>query len=318
MLIGSIDIGGTKTMVGIVSPDGQILSKLQFNTERSDPKAWITHSCGRLKECIHSLGYDLKELSGIGVSLPGIVNRERNILVRTVYPEWNNLRAVELVQRLLGIHKVVIDNDVNACAIGEMYFGHRDLYRNYLWVTVSTGIGGALVCEGRLIRGYNGSAGEVGHMKVEFDHPLPCPCGQYGCLEAHGSGTAIKHYIEEEIRNNRIFSDLFDSLGLSKDAAGCARLAKDGNGTAIEIYRKAAVYIGRGLGYAVNLLNPEVVIIGGGVGSSLDILKDGILGTIHKTVNPALLPVDVVRTRLGYDAAFLGAAALVIDQMKTE
>jgi glucokinase len=316
MLIGSIDIGGTKTMIGVVTSEGKVLCKKQFPTDKSDSREWIAFSCEQLKLCIHDLGYELKDISGIGVSLPGIVDRDRKILVRTVYPNWNNLRVPELIQQQLGVQRVVIDNDVNACALGEKYFGYRDLYRDYLWVTVSTGVGGAVVCDGKLIRGFNGSAGEVGHLKVEFDHPLQCPCGQYGCLEAHGSGTAIKHYIEEEVKNNKNFLNLFNNNKLPLDAAGCAELVKLGDGTAASIYKKTATYIGRGLGYAINLVNPEVVIIGGGVSSSLSIMKDQMIETISKTVNHALLPVDVVQTKLGYDAAFLGAAALVADCKK--
>jgi len=313
MLIGAIDIGGTKTMLGIINSDGIILSKIQFPTDTTDFNLLILFACEQLKKCVLDLGYEMKEMVGIGVSLPGMVDRERKLLVRSVYSGWQDFAVSEIIQKITGIQNVIIDNDVNACAIGEMYFGYKKTYRNYLWVTVSTGVGGALVCDGKLIRGASGCSGEIGHMKVEYEKPLPCPCGELGCLEAHGSGTAIKHYLEQEIAKSSDFANIFNRKGLTVDAAGCAVLAKENNRIAKSIYNKAACYLGRGLGYGINLINPEVVIMGGGVSSSLNIMHDVIMDTIAITVNKALLPVEVVHTKMGYNAAFLGAASLVLD-----
>ena len=201
---------------------------------------------------------------------------------------------------------------MNACAIGELLFGYKDAYKNFIWMTVSTGIGGAVVSEGRLIRGGWNCAGEFGHLKVEYEHPALCPCGQSGCLEAHASGTAITRYTKEAIREDPLFEEAFSFHKQPMDAIGCSVLAKQGNHKAVEIYEKAAIWLGRGISYCVNVLNPEAVIIGGGVASSLDLMTDVIKLTTEKNVHTTLSGFDIKVTRLGYEAALLGAAALVI------
>ena len=241
-----------------------------------------------------------------------IIRRALIIKDRTaVFAGWNQIRIADFFKQLLEVD-VFVENDVNACAIAELQFGYKSRYQNFLWMTISTGVGGAVVCNGRLIRGVDGYAGEIGHVKVEFEHPYPCPCSELGCLEAHGSGTAINRYVRELCLTDPDFLAELQTNGYSSDAVGCAALALQGNSAAQSVFNKAGTYLGKGISHYVNILNPEAIILGGGVARSFSLLEKPIRDTMKQTVFRPLKHVDVVTTKLGYEAAFLGAAALVL------
>jgi glucokinase len=192
---------------------------------------------------------------------------------------------------------VFIENDVNACALAEMRFAHGG--SNFLWMTVSTGIGGAVVADGRLVRGAGFCAGEIGHVKVEFERPRLCGCGQSGCLEAHASGTAIGRLARQ--------------AGLEADAKQCEALALQGNPVALAVLAQAGRYIGRALAMTANVLNPQRVYIGGGVAHALGLLLPSIREEFERGVLPQCRNVEIEQTRLGYEAALFGAAAICLD-----
>ncbi len=311
MLIGAIDIGGTKTIVGVTDEKGNIVEYVKIKT--TDYPAHFENCASLLQRLCSNAGISAMELKGVGINLPGMVDIDKGLLIRAPFGKWENIDVYSFFSTRLGNQRVFIENDVNACAIGEMYFGHKDRYKDYIWITISTGVGGALVSGSKLIRGFQGVAGEIGHVKVEYEKPQKCPCGQWGCLEAHGSGTAITNAVKEQVDASLSFKAAFAQRGLAADAEGCAALVKEGVKEAEEIYANAADYLARGISYAINLLNPEAVILGGGVASSLDIMLPKINSSISKYVVAQAHKVDVIYTRLGYDAAFLGAAALVLN-----
>ena len=307
MYIGAFDIGGTKTIVALADETGKIYEKKQFATN--------TVSCFRhLDDCVRIFSEFLKkrdlttdQIRGVGVNLPGIVDRKKGILLKAVYAGWHEIPVKNYLQKKLKISKIVCENDVNACAEAELLFGLGKKYHNFAWMTVSTGVGGAVVCDGKLIRGAHGYAGEFGHLKVEYDNPANCPCGENGCLEAQGSGTAISRYIKEA-SDRKKFSTTEDVLS----GVQCAELARNGEQTALGIYRKAGEYLGRGISYYVNILDPEAIIIGGGVAAAFDILKSEIRNAIGRYTFSPMKDVIVTTTPLGYEAALMGAIAIVI------
>ena len=330
MLIGAIDIGGTKTVVGCVDSSGQIFTERGFKTEGADVYAHLAKCADVYKECASECAAKgFGQAAGVGVALPGMVDKAREKLDNAVFSGWRDVWARELFQQLLGIDKVYIENDVNACAIGELRFGAGKRrvntgiagrgpgpgYDDFIWATVSTGVGGAIVSGGKLVEGRDNFAGELGHVKVEYDAPELCPCGQYGCLEAHGSGSAITRETARLARNRPEFAALLAARGLAPDSIGCAALARAGSPEAIAIFRRAGVYLGRGFAYAVNLLNPQAVIIGGGVADSFELIEGAIKDTLKTCADAPLAGVDIVKTALGYRAALLGAAALALNNI---
>lgn len=312
MCVAAIDIGGTKTMVGLVEKDGNIITKCTFSTILNSYHEHFSFCLSILDRLLEEHHLCKSALKGIGINVPGMVDKTHSVLEKAVFAGWTNVPVKEYFVKQSSLENVHIENDVNACAIGELKFGYKTTYQNFIWLTISTGVGGAVVCDGKLIPGFNSLAGEFGHLKVEFDYPNTCPCGQLGCLEAHGSGTAITNYTKELAEDDMDFKKAFELNDVSVDAKGCAKLAFLGNKQAINIYEKAAVYLGRGLSYGINILNPEAIILGGGVASSLELLKPTIIKVLNQNVISSLLPVDIKQTKLGYDAALLGAAALCL------
>jgi glucokinase len=315
-MLGAIDIGGTKTGIGIVDAEGKILSYHQRTTDTSELSTWLRICTEQLEDCAREINCRMEDLEGVGINLPGMVDTNRGLLLACSYPGWTQKPVVRIMKELTGIEKIYVENDVNSCAIGEMYFGLQEKYKDFLWMTVSTGIGGAMVSNRQLIRGAWGCAGEIGHVKVEYNDPKLCACGGKGCLEAHASGTAITNEVLLRAKLDSEFNALFEGIHEPINAKSCAMLAREGNQTANEIYQRAAVYLGRGIGYGISLFNPQAVIIGGGVGMSLDLMTEEIEAVLANTVNKSLLPVDIVPTKMGYMGALLGAAALVLYNQK--
>ncbi|WP_281757431.1 ROK family protein [Succinatimonas hippei] len=311
MNIGAFDIGGTKTIVALADDAGTIYEKQQFPTDTGDCLRHLDTCCQIFSQflCKHQL--HPQNVSGIGINLPGMVDRKQGILLRAVYAGWNNVPVKDYLVQKLHVSNIVCENDVNSCAVGELRFGLGRQYKDFGWMTVSTGVGGAVVCNGRLIRGVHGFAGEFGHLKVEYDEPYLCPCGDKGCLEAHGSGTALNRLINEKAATDSAFKDAFTRLGTAPSAAACAILARSGNLTAISIFTEIGCYLGRGIAYYANILDPEAVIIGGGVSASLDLLMPGINKSLEKYAFDKMKHTRVLRTALGYEAALMGAIAIV-------
>jgi glucokinase len=306
--LGAIDIGGTKTMVGIISENGTILCKRHFATYTADWEGHFLDCTVRFNECLAEFGLTVNDMHGIGVNMPGMVDSSTGILLQAPFAGWYDVDVKGYFSRMFGTEKIVVENDVNSCAVGELIFGNT--CDNFLWVTVSTGIGGAVIIDRKLVYGYNSCAGEIGHVKVEYENPARCSCGQWGCAEAHGSGTAITRMFAEKVRDDKKLSELLTSKNLPADAKTCSFLVKEGNTKAIEVFQTAGKYIGRALSYAANLLNPHKIYIGGGVSGSLDLLMPAIRAEFVRATVKQNSNIEILKTALDYDAALLGAAAL--------
>ncbi|MCP1111153.1 ROK family protein [Ohessyouella blattaphilus] len=316
MFVGAFDIGGTKTIVGILDQAGKIKEKKVFPTQASDCYAHLDYCLVVLQQLLNRAGINKEELSGIGVTLPGVVNSEKGILVLAAYEKWENIPVASYISENFTGIDVYCENDVNACAIGEKLFGLGQQYQHYVWMTVSTGVGGAIVCNSELVKGANGFAGELGHLKVEYEKPEQCHCGQYGCLEVQGSGTALNRIVKERAQDNADFANDLRASGASVDGAGCASLANKGNQVAQDIFHQLGNYLGKGISYCANIVNPQAIIIGGGVAASLEFLVPGMQEAIAECTFEPMKNIDIRMTELGYEAALIGAAALVLRERK--
>lgn len=311
VMVGAIDIGGTKTIVGLANQDGKILEQAKFESCTENWEVHFERCAQTLLELCGKYQTDASGLKGIGISLPGMTDSEKGILVYAPFSGWRDVPVARWFAHRLKQPAVYVENDVNACALGELKFGHGRSCRDFIWITVSTGIGGAIVADSRLITGGSHLAGEFGHLKVERMRPRRCPCGQEGCLEAHASGTAIGKAFQEYLQTCPEAERLLNRHNYLADAYGCRMLAAEGDEGAAEIYRQAGEYLGIAIAQAVNLLNPAAVILGGGVSASMDLLEPEIRRTLaREAVHPAG-EAAIMYTALGYEAALVGAAALV-------
>jgi len=300
MLIGAIDAGGTKVLTAAMTETGKVLVRRQASVPTMDVPAYFTRCAEMLAECAREIGTSVADLDGVGMNIPGMVTPEGRVL-GSPSAGWGTFEARPLLQKALGIAhgNVFFENDINACALAEKRFGGAN--GDFVWITISTGNGGAVVADGKLVRGAGGCAGEFGHLKVERDRPRRCGCGALGCLEAHASGVAIARRAAEA------------GLGDAADAKRCEELARQGNAVALGLYEETGVYLGRALAIAANLLNPSHAFIGGGVSKALDLMLPAIRRTLAAEALPQCVDLKVVRTSLGYEAALQGAAAVCLD-----
>ena len=160
--------------------------------------------------------------------------------------------------------------------------------------------------------GANFCSGEIGHIKVEYENPKLCTCGQYGCAEAHASGAAIDKMVLTLANHNKNYALLFKKKGFPIDALGCEKLARTGEPLSLSIYKEAGKYLGRALASAINTLNPEIIFIGGGISASLDLLINPIKKELENAVVPFSRKTKIQQSLLGYNASILGAMVIVL------
>ena len=288
----SVDIGGSKLAAGIVGSNGTVLRRhvqplpAAIDTDRLS--AVIADAVEQV-----SVGF---VPAAVGVTVPGLCDADKRVWRYAPFSGISDFAVGELLARLTGL-PVFAENDVNACALAERRFGVCRNISDFLWITVSNGIGGSLFINGRLYTGSAGNAGEIGHLRVAENGRL-CGCGMRGCLEAEASGRAIAAKYRER-------------TGAVCSAKEIAAAAKAGDGEAQAVYEEAGFLIGKAVAAAVNLLNPAVAVFGGGVSMDFPLLESGLRRAAAEYIFAAAnADVRFVQTALGYDAALLGGAAL--------
>lgn len=282
-------------MCGIVSSVGEVCIKKKYQWDVGITKENIIRKIIEVAENILSL-WD-KEVHGIGAAIPGLADVDKGIWVYSCFSGIGDIPIGEILKNKFHM-PVFIDNDVNACAIGEKEFGGCKDTGDFFWITVSNGIGGGIVLNGDIYRGAFGNAGEIGHICVS-NEGIRCSCGSLDCLEAHASGASISRRFYELTKKRMT-------------AESIALLARKGDTDASEIFAQTGVYLGRGISYCINLLNLKKVIIGGGVAMSYDLFENEMKRTAYDMIyNKANENYVIEKTALTYDAALIGAGALV-------
>lgn len=308
MLAIGIDLGGTNIKGALVDDQGHLLSKTEVPTlAREGPEAVIKRIAGLILE----LAYNHDEpISGIGIGVPGQPDTVTGAVLYAPNLKWERVPVGPMLNREFN-YPVYLDNDANTAALAEYRFGAGVGARNLAAVTIGTGIGAGLILEGRLFRGSNWSAGELGHTVVLPGGPL-CSCGKNGCLETLTAAPALVRMIQEKINCGEQTSltgyTSFEARDIFVEALR-------GDRAAAEIINKMIYYLGIGLGNLVNLLNLDCIIIGGGVARAGEVLFKPLREEILKTALP--VPAEIVKVipaSLGNDAGSVGAAALVFEK----
>lgn len=311
----ALDIGGTKLTAGVVTAEGEALA---VEVSATDPGATPTQIIDVLfdlaAETLRKLGRRLGDLAGVGISFGGPVDFPSGRTVTCHHlPCWEGTPLRDLVAEKAGL-PAVMDNDANAAALGEWAYGAARGCSHLLYLTVSTGIGGGLVLGGRLHRGANSMAGEIGHTLVAPNGP-GCTCGRHGCLEAVASGPAIARSVRAALAAGE-HSSLAEVPPASVTAREVAAAAQGGDALATRVMAQAGEYLGIAIANAVNLLNPEMVVIGGGVSRSGECLLGSARAAVARLAVPASVrALRIVPGALGDRDALLGAAALAFTEL---
>lgn len=308
-----IDIGGTKIAAGILDTEGRVHGRASCLT--NDARGRVIHSCVELAEAaILAGGLERNRILGVGLALPGPTDLlGPTLLVAPALAELEAQPLTEPFQAAFGV-PVFGENDARAAALGEALFGAgmgKDLVAYF---TISTGVGGGVVCRGRPVRGAHGFASEFGHQVVERDGD-PCSCGGFGCLETIASGPAIARRARAMLarRPGGLLAD--DEWRASRpwDAVLVAAAAREGDGLAVHVFDEVAEAVGLGVVNVVTLLDPDCVVLGGGVMQSADLLMPAIRQIVAERAMPALSrPLEVTAALLGPDVGWIGAATLAM------
>ncbi len=306
-----VDLGGTKILTALVDLDGRVAGRVREATPHTGPDAVVDVIVGTVRRVLEDAHVDAGAIRGIGVGAPGPADPASGIVFEPPnLPGWHDVPlAARLTSRLAVT--TYVENDANAAAVGERWAGAGKGVDDLIYMTISTGIGGGLIFNGRLYHGVSGTAGEVGHMVIDPNGPR-CPCGRMGCLEALASGTSIARDARAAVASGR--STTLSTLAPEAlTAADVARAARDGDPLARELFARAARYVGIGVANLVNLLNPAMVVIGGGVAKAGDLLFAPVRRIVlEEAFQRPGAAVQITPAALGDDAGAVGAAAVAI------
>lgn len=308
-----LDLGGTNIKAALVdTSSGEIAGARQIPTSAREGHEAVIHQMAKLvEELLAETGKSKKDIGGIGVGLPGVLDIEkgRTLFLPNLPGQWRNVAVAEKLNKL-SMLPVRLINDARAMTLGEWKFGAGQGVATCACYTLGTGIGGGLILNGQLHLGIGGAAGELGHVCIDLNGPK-CGCGSNGCIEAYASGPAITTLAIKAVTQgfatriaeladndlNRITPELICQAAIQGDA-----IAKD-------IYEQAGYYIGVGIASIVTAVNPTRVVIGGGVSAAGEILLDPIRRTVQRRVCLTdMKHVQVVLAELGNNAGLIGAA----------
>lgn len=306
-----VDLGGTKILTAIVNVRGETLSRdYRATPVQEGPDGVVKAIVDSVDVVLRQAGIAITDIEAVGIGAPGISNPGTGTIITSPnLPGWHDVPLRDMVAGKLDI-KCFLVNDANAAALGEMSFGAGRGARNFIYVTLSTGIGGGIVVDGRVYSGSTGIAGEIGHMTIDDDGPL-CNCGNKGCWEALASGRALekkaRRYIEEGA-NTTILACAGGEL--EKVTARVIQVAAEqGDDLAQKLIARTGYYIGVGLANLINIFNPELIIIGGGLSNMGDmLLKPALKEAAGRVYKASWQAVRFARAELGADSGVLGAA----------
>jgi len=311
----AFDLGGTKIAFGVVAENGEVLGSDKIETlAKQGPEQAIQRVNRAAQSLLQKLNIKPQELIGIGIASPGPLDISKGCVDGSPnLPGWTGYSIEQGLSSFFNL-PARIDNDANAAALGEYKFGAGKSKKNMVYITVSTGIGGGVIVDGRLMRGANGNAAELGHLTLNINGPA-CPCGANGCFEMYASGTAIARRTREAIQAGAPSQILSLAGSLEKITTHhiLAALQKEDE-LAKKIWNETTEYLGRGLAVVINTFNPELIVVGGGVTAAGELLFNPVREKALRYAFPRLAAVcSIVPAGLGSNVGVVGAAACAFE-----
>jgi glucokinase len=324
--IVGVDIGGTKTAAALLrvrlpaaaarsltpQETPRVEARFTAPTEVSSPDACLDGVVALLEDIVGAGGVE-----AVGVGVASMVDFAGGRIVRSVNLPLTDVPLRDVLAERLGV-PVVVDNDANGAALGEAVFGAGVGSPEMVMLTLGTGVGGGIVCGGRLFRGLSGAGAELGHLIIDVNGvKCPADCPNHGCLEAYVAGPAMARAALAEARAHPQ-SALGRALGGGETVDGplLTRLGLEGDPGAVAVLAGIGEYLGAGLVTLVNIFNPELIVIGGGAAAAGELLFEPARRVLAaRGLRPARDQVRIVPAALGPDAGFIGAAALALVEL---
>lgn len=313
-----VDIGGTNIRAGVVDDAGHILGEARRPAlAETGLRAAVARAADGIAEAIENAGLSVKDISGIGMGVAGVLRSKQGICVFS--PNFADSRGVPLlppIREAFGLPAAML-NDVAVQTLGEHKFGGGQGYSQMVMITIGTGIGGGAVIDGELRIGATEGFAEVGHMTILPDGPF-CGCGNRGCWEAVAGRDAIVRRAIGKIQEGRrtAIAEMVDFRLGSVTPALIAHSAEQDDAVAIEVLEETGYYLGIGIANLIQLYNPEVLVVGGGIAQAGRWLFEPILRTVRSRAH--MVPAStcrIVPSQLGDDAGIIGAAALIAREL---
>lgn len=311
VLIG-VDIGGTTIKIGFFSQQGTILDKYEIPTNTNNMGIQIIPDVAQsISNKRKELQVEKKSIMGIGVGAPGFIIDEVGVIEEAVNIGWKDVHLGGELHEQTGF-PVFVGNDANLAALGENWMGSGNQARNFVAITLGTGVGGGIIANGQLLTGVNGTAGEIGHITVD-PNGYPCNCGKKGCLETIASATGIAKQAMKiiDVMPESNLAKHFQKVGdiTAKDVFD---LARTGDQNCLQIVRRTGDVLALVLSNIATIVNPSKIVIGGGVSKAGKLLLDAIKHSFNIYALERLVRVcEIEKAQLGNDAGIYGAAYLV-------
>jgi predicted NBD/HSP70 family sugar kinase len=294
-----VDVMPRQTTVAVADLIGKVLEKETFETS-----ADVNFMTRQIIKSVSKYAdkYRDEELE-VGMSLPGIIDYNEGTAFYIPYFQWKDWNIGEQLSAATGLN-VIIDNDANAIALAELWFGRERIrkIRNFITVLVGDGIGTGIIFEGQIYRGERGAAGEFGHMIVGDKAPTKCSCGSYYCWEAQASEKAIIARYQKMTGHSNTDFDIEDLI----------ELANQGDAEAIQVFDITAEFLGIGISNLIVGLNPQAIIVSGKVTKAWNIIVDELHATIEKSIRQKLPKTEIIASSLGIHPTLIGAISLVL------
>lgn len=318
-LVAGVDIGATSVDLVLADITGKILTRYgEPASVRDGPQVILERVSVLLQQLLAEQNCRSDQVFGIGIGVPGPVDFSLGTVVSPpIMPGWDGFPIIQKVNETFPSANVVVDNDVNVMALGEIVKGGGKGVRDLIFVKIGTGIGSGIICNGQIYRGSSGCAGDIGHICVDKNGPV-CHCGNNGCLEAMAAGPAIAERGIKAALDGRspILMKYYKATDGLLRANEVGDAAREGDPAAIEIIRDSGQMIGDVLASLVNFYNPDMIVIGGGVSNIGNLL----LASIRQAVLNRSLPLStrnlsIIFSAVGTDAGVTGAVALAIEHV---
>ena len=307
-----LDIGGTGIQMGIVDEKGHILERGEVVTNTSLPFSEQIHqmaSCAL--DMVAKGGYSLLDIASIGAGVPGVADQKTGAVIYCTNLGWKHVPFRDEFRKYID-KPVFVDNDATVAGLAESVAGVSAGSSSSVFITIGTGIGSGIIINGRIWSGAHGVGSELGHSILELDGE-PCTCGNHGCVERYCSATAIIRMARELLVRHPESSMMEACEGDLKKitARHVIDAAREGDPTAVKVYRRFIQALGQTIANVVNILDPEIVVLGGGVAKSGAFLLDAVRAEVPKYILYKELPyAHIELARLGADAGIIGAAML--------
>ena len=314
-----VDLGGTKILSGVFSPQLKLLQTAKLSTKADRGFEAVLERIERcVRDAVDEADMSVKQIRAIGIGAPGAINPENGEVIFAPNLDWREAPLKKELEKRLGV-PVFVENDCNACALGIHEVELKGKPRTLLGIFLGTGIGGGLILNGEVYRGFNGTAGEIGHMVLQVGGPK-CGCGNNGCFEALASRTAIFRDIQQRVKDGQK-TILSEWLGgdLAELRSGDLRKAiRKGDKLVERVIEDAAEFTGIAVSNLINVLNPEVIVLGGGV---IDALEDEMMAIVIETALDSAMPgttrgIEILASDLGDNAGITGGAVLARRRVK--